>query len=262
MPTIKNIHSLPVSRLSFMILTEELDIKDKNKVYSEIKRRLSAGSYLNAFMEYEEDAIRKRGKDINKYLIQDKPNAQLLMYLYFTEVFKQEASQHGNLLFSENMICNSGEQNGFFTKFIRNELNNIRERISIANKSKEDVNLLELAYKLLENRYNQKQPIWYEDSLTDCVMDTVVTSSSLMSIEKTEKLKERADNGSKFAIVQAILYGMVADIELLDYLNMRHVAKKDLIRLYKQKKHILSTLETPINYSFLSDEKVLKRIKS
>ncbi len=259
MSAIKNIHSLPVSRLSFMVLSKDLSDEDENRAYAEIKKRLSSGSSIHEFMEYEEEAVQKRGNDINKYLIQDNPDAQLLMYLYFTKVYNKGCSQHGNLMYSENMLCNSDSQKSFFTKFIRRELNNIRDRINSGNESEEDIARLKLAQLCLEKRYNKKQSPWYENSLTDCVMDTVVTRSSLMSIKKEKNLEAKTKEGSNMSMAQAIFYGvkyMVYDNELLDYLNMMRVAEKDVIRLLKQKRSIIMSMKSPIDYSFLDEVKI------
>ena len=61
------------------------------------------------------------------------------------------------------------------------------------------------------------------------------------------------------SMAQAIFYGikyMVYDNELLDYLNMMRVAEKDVIRLLKQKRSIIMSMKSPIDYSFLDEVKI------
>ncbi len=74
-----NIKNKPISELSFTVLSEEASSKNKNEAFKEIKRRFQYITYsYDAFMNFEEKAVSKRGKDITNYLIQDNPTSQLL----------------------------------------------------------------------------------------------------------------------------------------------------------------------------------------
>ena len=252
-----NIKTMSLSELSFIVLTGNYSSDIKNMAYKEIKNRfLNNGCNYEAFMEYEEEAIDKRGNNIKSYLIQENPTAQLLMELYLTKVYKQESAQHGNLLFSENLLCNSNSQKSFFVKALKIEIDNIKKRIKTENNSNENIERLNLIYEILNNRYQRKQDILYENSLTDCVMDTVTESSSLMSdkrIDNLEKYTKNWKNGSKTAMIKCILYGIPLNIEILDYLNMKKIANKDLSKLHHQQKSIIKSLknESYIDYSFI-----------
>lgn len=260
-----NIKTMSLSELSFIVLTDNYSSDIKNMAHSEIKKRfLNNGCHYDAFMEYEEEAIDKRGNNIENYLIQVNPTAQLLMELYLTKVYKHETTQHGNLLFSENLLCNSNSQKSFFVKALKIELDNIKKRIEAENNSDEDIEKLNLIYEVLNSRYQKKQDIWYENSLTDCVMDTVTQSSSLMSdkrIANLEKYTENWKNGSKLAIIQCILYGIPLNIAILDYLNMKKIANQDLSKLYHQQKSIIKSLknEQYVNYSFIDTESLINQ---
>lgn len=101
-------------------------------------------------------------------------------------------------------------------------------------------------YQNLYQRYSKKPDIWYEDSLTDCVMDLTTEFSSLMSkkrIEKLEKYAERWKNGSKVALIQCALWSLLTSNDVLDYLNMRRIANRDIAKLSSQRKSIITSLK-------------------
>lgn len=258
----KKIEKMSLSELSFIVLTDNYSPDLKNEAYLEIKNRFSKnGCNYNIFMEYEDEAISKRGNNIEKYLIQPNPNGQLLMELYFNHVYQQSVLQHGNLLFSENLLCNSNSQRTFFIKALKIELENLNKRLqTIPNPSQEYDQLLSI-YNMLYQRYNKKQMIWYENSLTDCVMDIVSESSSFMGDKtkiKIEKYATNWRNGSKIAMIQCILLSMTTNNEILDYLNMHRIANSDISKLSQQQKSIITSLKQgeDIDYSFIKEKKL------
>ena len=255
---------MSLSELSFIVLSDNYSADIKNLAYKEITRRFSNnGCNYNIFMKYEEEAISKRGNEMDRYLISPNPDGQLLIELYFNYVYgynAYEVGQHGNLLFSENLICNSNSQKSFFVKAIKIELNNIKNRMAMKNSSFEDFEMLNLVYNILSNRCNKKQEIWYENSLTDCVMDIVPEYSSLLSDKRNEKMKKCAEkciNGSRLAQFQHFLYSSIIDSEIIDYLNMTRIANYDLSKLSQQKKSIIASLKSGknVDYSFIDDER-------
>lgn len=257
----KVIKKLSLSELSFIVLTDNYGSDLKNEVYHEIQKSFeSNGCNYDAFIELEEQAIGKRGNDIENYLISSSPDGQLLMELYFNYVYSNELWQHGNLLFSENLLCNSNSQRAFFTKALKIELNNLARRLQSLPADSEEYQKLLPMYQNLYQRYSKKPDIWYEDSLTDCVMDLTTEFSSLMSkkrIEKLEKYAERWKNGSKVALIQCALWSLLTSNDVLDYLNMRRIANRDIAKLSSQRKSIITSLkEEDIDYSFIEDKKL------
>ena len=257
----KVMKKLSLSELSFIVLTDNYGSDLKNEAYHEIQKRFeSNGCNYDAFIELEEQAIGKRGNDIENYLIGSSPDGQLLMELYFNYVYSNELWQHGNLLFSENLLCNSNSQRTFFTKALKIELNNLARRLQSLPVDSEEYQKLLPVYQNLYQRYSKKPDIWYEDSLTDCVMDLTTEFSSLMSkkrIEKLEKYAERWKNGSKVALIQCALWSSLTSNDVLDYLNMRRIANRDIAKLSSQRKSIITSLkEEDIDYSFIEDKKL------
>lgn len=257
----KVMKKLSLSELSFIVLTDNYGSDLKNEAYHEIQKRFeSNGCNYDAFIELEEQAIGKRGNDIENYLIGSSPDGQLLMELYFNYVYSNELWQHGNLLFSENLLCNSNSQRTFFTKTLKIELNNLARRLQSLPVDSEEYQKLLPVYQNLYQRYSKKPDIWYENSLTDCVMDLTTEFSSLMSkkmIEKLEKYAERWKNGSKVALIQCALWSSLTSNDVLDYLNMRRIANRDIAKLSSQRKSIITSLkEEDIDYSFIEDKKL------
>lgn len=255
-----------LSELSFIILTDNYSSKLKNESYREIQKRFkNNGCNLNAFMEYEEEAVTKRGNDIESYLIKPNPDGQLLMELYFNYVYEKPIFQHGNLLFSENLLCNSESQGTFFVKALKIELDNLYKKLQLLPTSSEEYQHLLLIYQNLYQRCNKKQNIWYENSLTDCVMDIIPDVSSFMSEKfkaKIEKSTSNMENGSKIAMIYFLLLSMITNNELLDYMNMHRIAYSDITKLLQQQKSIIKSLkkDTDIDYSFVKEKKLeLKR---
>ena len=165
----KNIQNISLSELSFIIFSNQFSIDLQKDAYEELKRRFSKKTFsLEAFLEYEKTTIEKRGSNINDYLISDNASISLLLRLYFSMVYKKELFQHGNLLFSENLLCHSDGENTFFVKALSPFL------------SSSECEVLEKVMEALNERINKKQPIWYESSLTECTWD--IMADSLITI--------------------------------------------------------------------------------
>lgn len=259
---VQQIKNMSLSELSFIVLINNYASDLKNTAYQEIQRRFkNNGCDYNAFMEYEEEAIGKRGNDIENYLIQPNPDGQLLIELYFNYVYQKDVLQHGNLLFSENLLCNSISQRTFFVKALKIELDNLNKRLQSLSATSKEYQQLLLVHQILYQRCNEKPVIWYEDSLTDCVMDIIPETSSFMSEKTKAKIEKYAtnwENGSKIAMLQCLLLCMTTNSELLDYLNMHRIANSDLSKLSQQQKSIITSLkkDSDIDYSFVKEKKI------
>jgi hypothetical protein len=120
-----NYRAVSLSNLSFIILSNHMPSLTTKKAYNEIKRRFKNNACdYEEFISYEEAVIKKRGEDIENYLISKSLTAQQLMKVYFNYVYDQGASVHNNLLFSEVHLCNGNSKNTFFSKALKLEINN------------------------------------------------------------------------------------------------------------------------------------------
>lgn len=226
----RTIESLSLSELSFILFSGMFDTSIQNDAYIELKKRFNKTTFdLNAFLEYEKDTIQKRGTDINDYLIQNNPSITLLLELYFSKVYRQELFQHGNLLFSENLLCHSDGENTFFVKALRRELKRL-ENTKSPYLSKDKMVLLDSVINVLKERISKKQPIWYENSLTDCVMDIAT------------------DNTFSLFLVK-------------DYIQIYNFILQDLAKLTTQKKAIMQSMNTTtIDHSIFYREEIRRSL--
>ena len=226
----RTIQSLSLSELSFIIFSDKFDKDLQRDAFEELKRRFSNSTFsLEAFLEYEKDTIKKRGNCIDDYLISQNASITLLLNLYFSSVYKKEIFQHGNLLFSENLLCHSDGENTFFVKALRYELKRL-ENTKSPYLSKEETDLLNSVIKALKERINKKQPIWYESSLTECTWD--IMNDSLITL-----------------------------FPVISYLSVYNFLLRDLAKLSLQKKAIMNSMKNAtVDYSIFYNEEIKRTL--
>lgn len=208
----KTVQNISLSELSFIIFSNQFSIDLQRDAYEELKRRFSKKTFsLEAFIEYEKATIEKRGANIDDYLISENASINLLLKLYFSMVYKKEIFQHGNLLFSENLLCHSDGEKTFFVKALKNELKRL-ENTKSPFLSSSDCEILEKVMEALNERINKKQPLWYESSLTECTWD--IMTNSLITI-----------------------------IPVLNYLSVYNFLLQDLAKLAPQKRAIMNSMK-------------------
>ncbi len=252
-----NIKKLSLSGLSFMILTDNYDDRSKNLAYNEIKRRFyNNGCTYEAFMEYEVNAINLRGDNINNYLIGYNPNSQLFMELYFKYVKDCPYSVHGNLLFSEILLCNEDNQYGIIKKILNKELCNIKNRLCKTTYSSTESEILEIVYEKIKERLKFDKFSLLEDSYVNSVMDIVGNESSLIGEKAIKKLdafgQKDFENCSKLELILGSLSLMQYDNEFLDNINMRLIAHRDLHKLGHQQRILKRSFNhDEVDYSFI-----------
>lgn len=226
----KNVQNISLSELSFIIFSNKFSIDLQKDAYEELKRRFSKKTFsLEAFLEYEKATIEKRGSNINDYLISDSASISLLLRLYFSMVYKKELFQHGNLLFSENLLCHSDGENTFFVKALRYELRRL-ENTKSPFLSSSECEVLEKVMEALNERINKKQPIWYESSLTECTWD--IMTDSLITI-----------------------------IPVISYLSVYNFLLQDLTKLTPQKRAIMKSMKTAtVDHSIFHNEELKRNL--
>lgn len=227
---IKTMQNISLSELSFIIFSNQFSIDMQRDAYKELKRRFSKNIFsLEAFLEYESKTIKKRGTNINDYLISENASINLLLRLYFSKVYRKEIFQHGNLLFSENLLCHSNGEKTFFVKALRCELKRL-ENTKSPYMSTTETETLEKVIEVLKERINKKQPIWYETSLTECAWD--ITDDSLLTL-----------------------------IPVICYLQIYNFLLKDLVRLIPQKKAIMQSMKnSTIDHSIFHNEELKRNL--
>ena len=257
-----NYYGLSLSELSFIVLTNTSNSDVTNDAYNEIKRRFSRnGCNYGMFMEYEEEAVKKRGNSIAEYIINPHVNSQKLMEVYFNYVYKGGISIHGNLLFSELLLCNNNCKNVFFINFIKNEIQKIKTRIASNNLAQGDIEILQFISDALNERLSKTIPFYDENDIIDAVSDISCTSPYFLSTEKQQEKFEKKynDDSKKMSIIKMIpmaLGDMILGNDGIDLFAMECFAQCDSARLTRQKRSILKC-NNEIDYSFVDRSKVL-----
>lgn len=226
----KTVQNISLSELSFIIFSNQFSIDLQREAYEELKRRFSKKTFsLEAFIEYEKDTIEKRGCNIDDYLISENASISLLLKLYFSKVYKKEIFQHGNLLFSENLLCHSDGEKTFFVKALRYELKRL-ENTKSPFLSSSECEILEKVMEALNERINKKQPLWYETSLTECTWD--IMTDSLITL-----------------------------FPAISYLSVYNFLLQDLTKLAPQKKAIMNSMKrATVDHSIFHNEELKRNL--
>lgn len=226
----KTVQNISLSELSFIIFSNQFSIDLQREAYEELKRRFSKKTFsLEAFIEYEKDTIEKRGCNIDDYLISENASISLLLKLYFSKVYKKEIFQHGNLLFSENLLCHSDGEKTFFVKALRYELKRL-ENTKSPFLSSSECEILEKVMEALNERINKKQPLWYETSLTECTWD--IMTDSLITL-----------------------------FPAISYLSVYNFLLQDLAKLAPQKRAIMNSMKrATVDHSIFHNEELKRNL--
>ena len=226
----KTVQNISLSELSFIIFSNQFSIDLQREAYEELKRRFSKKTFsLEAFLEYEKDTIEKRGCNIDDYLISENASISLLLKLYFSKVYKKDIFQHGNLLFSENLLCHSDGEKTFFVKALRYELKRL-ENTKSPFLSSSECEILEKVMEALNERINKKQPLWYETSLTECTWD--IMTDSLITL-----------------------------FPAISYLSVYNFLLQDLTKLAPQKKAIMNSMKrATVDHSIFHNEELKRNL--
>jgi hypothetical protein len=274
LPRKKELFKLSLSELSFIVLNEEYDTLLRDAAKAEIERRFSKnGCGFDSFMERENEAISKRGKDISKYLITPKPSGQLLMETYFKYVNTCEKDNlHGNLLFSEVIICNE-DGPSFVKKAFLEEIVKIKSEIDRINKDRlygvdgfDDRNLaerlakLEAIFRVLKRRVSKNEAHFVNTDIFRTVEDITDAPNSFCTPKYMKRLgdvceKAATDDESKLEAMYVCIKGIVGCFPKIDGVNMTRIALQDAAKLKEQKKSLLASLKKEnVDYSFLTPE--------
>ncbi len=144
---VRSFKKLSLSNLILIISDERNQecVRDLAKV--ELRRRTrNLGIPFEELIHFDDEAIAKRGYDVDNYLISNNVNMQKLMDIWAMP--REECP----LLFSEKHLCNGMDYGtGFFTKLSKIEIDNLSRRISgLSDKHQREV--LIQAKELFEER--------------------------------------------------------------------------------------------------------------
>jgi len=243
-----NLWMYSLSELSFEYLTRLCDSDERDRIKKEILIRfLNNGCDFYTFISNENKVIEKRGDNIDNYLIKSNPTGEDLFFLYLNYVYKTNY-ERDNLLLSEIMLCNNTSRYSFFTKCIKLELKNLKNRIE-KNPKDEDLKRLKDIYAVLYNRYNEE---WFSPRYNSLVyaFDGIIPSNNILYSKKVEKaiddyIKNFSDGYYKYVLLSNYLQS-----EILKDIKTRNIIKSEMIRLSSQKESIVKSLKKDKNINY------------
>ena len=267
-----DVKRMPLSKLSYIVATDVYSDEEKNLAYEEIKQRFASTTCSSSeFLAREERVFAKRGELLSSYLIGNNPSGQQLMEFYLDRDY-DALDESNNVLFSELALCNRDTENSFFVKAAKIELNNIGRRLENFEGSDEELVNLRKAYVELKKRIMLKCD-QNNTSLIDYIWDITDGLSVFIDIDKymekhgdkIDKAAEELESGKKLALLKLIkpgVVGAVANSETFNSWYIRYFFFLDMARLKPQQKSIITSLKKEqVDYSFLSEDAKLKRVK-
>ena len=283
------LRNLSISNLILIILNDKLDSDLRTYAEFELKIRIKNVSLdYDDFMQLDDDVVKKRGLDVNGYLISPNVNMQQLMETYFEHDYKSEEPYVNGLLLSEKHLCNEIDFNSpFFTRVCNREIMNINQRIDKYSPSSQKDTLLTVRDILIERELrtkNEKKNLLIEalkdsDSLDDLMSYNEVLQrlrqesiyhGFLLNIEDEEEYKMlRTKFGKlKYKVLDALDFiadegfGELEDVVDSILINSGFI-NKDSSKLNPQKRQLMKQANSGfvVDYETENIQKVLKNNK-
>ena len=257
------IRILPLSELAIILLGKNQDSDLQNQAYREIKRILANNGILRyeAFIEYEEETLNKRGMDISNYLICPNPDAKQYMETYFRYVKINKDFEHGNLLFSEIILYNNKNNHSFFVRSMLSELSNLKRRMKNPNLSSEEREKLKRIFLSIREQIKTTQQSLYEESLTSSVTGALESADCLIKSRKFERItscRETSKNDTPNNPVTTCF--QLLGKEIMDNLKMKKILAQDYKKMSNQRKSIMNSFhQEEVDYSFLNGKTLTYR---
>lgn len=276
---IKDFKKISISHLILTILNDENNDLVRKCAEIELRERVkNVGWEFNDLLHFDDKVIKKRGLDVNKYLISPNVNMQQLMEVYFN-YNKGTNYETNGLLFSEKHLCNELEYGDpFFGKICAQEINNLDKRISTAI-SEEELELYKFVKGMLEERLNKQTAVIKELAEEGYSFIDLLCSNEAMqqfddglnlnhefwynlSDEKIYKLLKSPVGNIQWSII-TFLNEVVFDPDIMQDLSGLMFVRRDSRKLNKQKKQLLEQVKNGFEVDYQSEEmcKVIHKVK-
>ena len=277
MMEIKNLKKISISNLILIILNDKYSDILRRCAEVELRKRIkNVGWNFDDLLHFDDKVLKKRGLDVNNYLISPNVNMQQLMEIYF--MYNWNRSFYSNyLLFSEKHLCNDMDfGDSFFTKVCVKEINNLNKRLeNLTDKSEKEVLLL--IKQILEER-NQDFKQSKNEILKNNPIELLCHNEAMYQLDDDgntyhEFLQNWSDEerykllSSKLGILKIeileTLNDILYDTDLIQYLYGLNFVRKDSLKLSTKKKQLLYQLKNnfEVNYETEPIQKTLQRIK-
>lgn len=276
---IRELKKISISNLILVILNDKnIDILRKC-AEMELKRRIrNVGWEYDDLLHFDDKVIKKRGLDVDNYLISPNVNMQQLMETYF--MFDKDTDYFSNyLLFSEKHLCNEfGFAEPFFRKICSKEIKNLDRRINCSDIASQKEALISIKKMLLERHQKEKQII--RKIRKDCPVELLCANEAMYKLDGNVGIgtcheflynisdEERYDLlSSKLGMIKVgileILNDSLYDLDIMQNLCGLKFVRKDSSKLNKQKRQLLSQVRCgyEVDYQTETMQKALQRIK-
>ena len=276
---IKDFKKISISHLILTILNDENNDLVRKCAEIELRERVkNVGWEFNDLLHFDDKVIKKRGLDVNKYLISPNVNMQQLMEVYFN--YNKDTDYYSNdLLFSEKHLCNEIEYGDpFFGKIVAQEVNNLSQRIEFADTELEK-QLYIFVKGMLEERLNKQTSVRKEvKDDGDGFIDLLCSNEAMqqfddglnlnhefwynLSDEKIYKLLKSPVGNIQWSII-TFLNEVVFDPDIMQDLSGLMFVRRDSRKLNKQKKQLLQQVKNGFEVDYQSEEmcKVIHKVK-
>lgn len=277
---IRELKKISISNLILVILNDKNDDILRKCAEFELKKRIrNVGWEYDDLLHFDDKVIKKRGLDVDNYLISPNVNMQQLMETYF--LYNHDTDYYSNyLLFSEKHLCNEIDLfEPFFRKICAKEIKNIDKICTkeIVNSDKEYYDTLMLAHrKILFRQQKAKQAIreimkddpvellCANEAMCQLVSGTALCHDFLYNISDEERYDITSSRlGMLKAGILESLNDSLFDYDLMQYLAGLKFVLNDSAKLNKQKRQLLKQVRSgyAVDYESDSMQKALKKAK-
>lgn len=284
---------ISISNLILVILNDKNDDNLRKCAEIELKRRIrNVGWDYDDLLHFDDKVIKKRGLDVDNYLISPNVNMQQLMETYFmfdkdTELYylfdkdtesyylSDKYTDTNYLLFSEKHLCNEiGFAEPFFRKICSREIKNLDRRLNGSDIETQKELLMSIKQMLLERQQKEKQE--FRETIKDDPVELLGTNEAMDQLDGDvywDLLYNISDEetydllSSKFGIIKIgiseMLNDSLIDPDVMQFLYGLKFVRKDSSKLNKQKRQLLSQVRSgyEVDYQTETMQKALQRIK-
>lgn len=276
---IRNLRKISISHLILIILNDKNNDFVRKCAEIELRKRIkNVGWEFDDLLHFDDKVIKKRGLDVENYLISPNVNMQQLMEVYFN--YNKGTDYYANdLLFSEKHLCNEMDYGDkFFGKICSEEINNLDRRINVADTTLEK-ELFKFIRILLQYRQYMVESVKKENKQENGNFIDLLCSNEAMcqfdsgpnlnhefwynlSDEERYKLIKSPTGMLRQSILE-FLDDTLYDLDTVQDLSGLMFVRRDSRKLNKQKKQLLQEVKSGFEVDYQSEEmcKVIHKVK-
>lgn len=275
---IKDLRKISISNLILIILNDKNNDLLRKCAEIELKKRIkNVSCAYDDILHFDDKVIKKRGLDVDNYLISPNVNMQQLMEVYFN--YNKGTNYYTNdLLFSEKHLCNEMEfGDRFFGKVVAEEIKNLDRRINESDTTIEK-ELFIFVKQMLEERQKVAESVREESKQEkDNFIEFLCSNEAMcqfddgfaghefwynLNDEEIYRILKSPIGRLRWTVLE-YLNDTLFDIDSLDELSSIMFIRRDSRKLNKQKKQLLEQVKSGFEVDYQSEEmcKVIHKVK-